>query len=243
MFTDAIVQPVLGGAIEVALWTAIFAGSGQTTIGHYTREYYLAYALWAAFFARISVSWMYEFRMIDEIDTGSVNTILARPISFYEYYLSQFMGYKLLTSVLSLVVPFVLTFFIAGPTMHERLPLAFALSVFYLILVHTISFMVASSAFFFNRVYSFTMAKNIALSMLTGELFPLDLVPEPFHSILLNLPFSSAVFVPVGYLTGRLQTQDVYHAIGIIAVSLLITAPCATLFWNAGRKRYSGTGA
>ena len=236
-------QPVLGGAIEVALWTAIFAGSGQQLIGSYPREYYLAYALWAAFFARISVSWMYEFRMIDEVDTGSINTILARPISFYEYYLSQFMGYKILTSVLSLIVPFVLTYFIAGPTIHERFPLAFALSIFYLILVHTISYMVATSAFFFNRVYSFTTAKNIALTMMTGELFPLDLVPEPFHSILLNLPFASAVYIPVGYITGRLQAHDVYRAFGVVAVSLVVLLPCANLFWIAGRKRYSGTGA
>lgn len=237
------IQPVLTGAIEVALWSAIFAGSGQTLIGSFPKESYLAYALWAAFFARISANWMYEFRMIDEIDTGTVNSVLARPISFYEYYLSQFMGYKILTSMVSLIVPFVLTFLIAGPTIHARFPAALLLVCFYLILVHTISFTIASFAFFFNRIHSFTVAKNIALWFLTGELFPLDLVPEPYRSWLLYLPFSSAVYVPVGYITGRLGHGDVIQAFVTVAAGLLVLAPFSGSLWVAGRRRYSGTGA
>jgi ABC-2 type transport system permease protein len=243
LFTDAVIQPVLTGGIEVALWSAIFAGSGLMTIGAFPRESYLAYALWGAFFARISANWMYEFRMIDEIDTGTVNSVLARPISFYEYYLSQFMGYKILTSLISLLVPFVLTAVIAGPTQLERFPAALVLVGFYLILVHTISFSIATCAFFFNRIHAFTVAKNIALWVLTGELFPLDLVPDPYRSWLLSLPFASAVFVPVGYLTGRLGHADLLRGFVTVAVGLVVLAPLSHLLWVAGRRRYSGTGA
>jgi ABC-2 type transport system permease protein len=243
LFTDAVIQPVLTGGIEIALWSAIFAGSGQTMIGAFPKESYLAYALWGAFFARISANWMYEFRMIDEIDTGTVNSVLARPISFYEYYLSQFMGYKILTSLISLIVPFVITLVMSGPTLHSRFPGALLLVVFYLILVHTISFSIASCAFFFNRIHSFTVAKNIALWVLTGELFPLDLVPAPYRAWLLNLPFSSAVYVPVGYLTGRLGHADLLRGFVTVAAGLVVLAPISSMIWVAGRRRYSGTGA
>lgn len=243
LFTDAVIQPILTGGIEVALWSAIFAGSGQATIGSYPKESYLAYALWAAFFGRISSNWMYEFRMIDEIETGTVNSVLARPISFYEYYLSQFMGYKVLTSLLSLIVPFSLTLAISGPTIHARLPAAFLLACFYLVLVHTISFSIASFAFFFNRVHAFTVAKNIALWFLTGELFPLDLVPEPYRHYLLNLPFASGVYIPIGYLTGRLGDAELLRAFGTVALSLVIAGPLTAMLWLAGRRQYSGTGA
>lgn len=209
----------------------------------FPKEYYLAYALWAAFFARISSNWMYEFRMIDEIDTGSVNSVLARPISFYEYYLGQFMGYKILTSAISLMVPFAITALIPGPTQLHRFPIACALVLYYLIFVHTISFSIASFGFFFNRIHAFTVAKNILLWILTGELFPLDLVPAPYREWLMNLPFANAVYIPVGYITGRLDFSHVIHGFLTVTIGLAVMGFLARTIWLAGRRHYSGTGA
>jgi ABC-2 type transport system permease protein len=124
LFTDAVIQPLLTGVIEVTLWSAILASTATGTLAGYPRSSYLAYALWAAFFARISTNWMYEYRMMEEIDSGTVNSVLSRPISFYEYYLGQFMGYKLLTTVISFVIPIAVVLVIPGPTQLSRLPLA-----------------------------------------------------------------------------------------------------------------------
>ena len=209
----------------------------------FSKESYLAYALWTAFFARISANWMYEHRMIEEIETGTVNSVLARPISFYEYYLSQFLGYKILTSVLSLLVPVAITLFLPGPTQLERLPIAFLLVTFYLVFVHTISFLICSFGFFFNRIHSFTVAKNILFWFMTGELFPLDLVPQPFRGWLAHVPFSSAVYVPVGYLTGRLNLNDLLRGSGTVAAGIAVVGVLARLIWIKGRQNYSGTGA
>lgn len=236
-------QPVLVAILEVVVWSAIVSTTGTGTLGGYPRDSYVAYALWAAFFGRIGANWMYEFRMVEEIDSGTVNSVLARPISFYEYYLSQFLGYKLATTVISLLVPVVVTLFMNGPTQLSRLPLACGIQLIYLVLVHTISFTMASLGFFLNRVHGFTVAKNIALGMLTGELFPLDLVPEPIRTWILWLPFSNSVYVPVGYLTGRLGLHEVFRGFASLLISLAIMSWIAYLMWNAGRRRYSGTGA
>lgn len=229
--------------IEVALWTAIFAAIGQATLGGFSRESYIAYALWAAFFARTSSNWMYEMRMIDEIDTGSVNSVLARPISFYEYYFAQFMGYKLLTTGFSFILPIVVVMMIGGDTHLARLPAASLLAFYYLILIYTISFALSACSFFFNRIHSFAVAKNIALWMVTGELFPLDLVPEPYRTWMINLPFASGVYIPVGYVTGRVDHSVLLTGFASVTVGILISGYFAMLLWNAGRRRYSGTGA
>lgn len=246
LLTDVIVQPVATAAVEIVLWSAIFASAtagGATTLGGFTLEYYLSYALWAAFFGRISASWLYEFRMIEEIESGTVNSVLARPISFYEYYLAQLMGYKVLTTVFSLSVPVVISVFLKGSTILSRLPLTLALVFFGLLFVHTISFAVSSFGFFFNRVRAFTYAKNIMLWGLSGELFPLDLVPEPYRSWVIALPFSSFVYIPVGYLTGRLEIGSVLNGFFSVTCGLLIMGVLSTLLWRAGNRRYSGTGA
>ncbi len=243
LFTDAVLQPFLTGVIEVTLWAAILASTATGTLAGFSRESYLAYALWSAFFARTSANWMYEFRMIEEIDSGSVNSVLARPISFYEYYLGQFMGYKILTTALSFVVPVIILSFWPTISHLSRLPLALFVTFVYLVFVLTLSFAISSLAFFFNRVHSLTMAKNIALWVLTGELFPLDLVPEPYRNVLIHLPFANGVYIPVGYLTGRFDHTLVLQGLVSTVIGTAVVGAISFSLWNAGRRRYSGSGA
>jgi ABC-2 type transport system permease protein len=242
-FTDAILQPVISAGIEVTLWWAIFRGAGLTEVGGFSSEYYLVYALWAAFFARISISWMYEYMMIDEIDSGRINAILTRPISFYEFYLGQFLGYKLLCTVFSLAIPFTACLLIESPADLSRFPIALALVLYYLVLVHTMSFAVSSLAFFYNRIHSLPAAKNIVLWVLSGELFPLDLVPEPFRGTLMKLPFASGAYVPVGYITQRFGIELVWQGFISTTIGIVIFGAIGSLLWHAGRRVYSGTGA
>ncbi|MCX7978094.1 MAG: ABC-2 family transporter protein, partial [Bdellovibrionaceae bacterium] len=180
-FVDAIIQPLLTVGIEFLLWFAVFRSIEGSTVAGFTLQDYLAYAIWAPFFARIAVNWMYEYRMISEIETGSVNTILTRPVSFYEYYLSQFMGYKFITTAFSFTLVVVTVAVLGLPTLYHRIPLALVLVFYYLLLVYSMSFFIASWAFWFNRVYSFTAVKNLSLWLLTGEIIPHDLVPQPLR--------------------------------------------------------------
>lgn len=242
-FVDAIVQPTLTTCIEMLLWYAVFKSAATTEIAGFSKEYYLSYALWAAFFARICTSWMYEYRMIQEIDSGSVNSLLTRPMTFYEYYFSQLMGYKFITTLCSMMVPLLAVMIFDLPTQFSRLPLAFALEFYYLILVHSISFVIAASAFYLNKVYAFTGAKNLALWLFTGELFPLDLMPEPMRSLVIALPFSAGVYVPVGYLTGRLDISSIGNSFVSITVALVLVNALGLWLWRRGVNIYAGTGA
>jgi ABC-2 type transport system permease protein len=243
LFTDAVLQPALTAGIEFALWIGIFRGAGTSSIAGFPRESYLAYAAWAPFFARISANWMYEYRMLDEIQSGSVNAILSRPLSFYEFYLSQFMGYKALTSALSLAVIVAVFAVVDSSTILQRLPLSLLLVIFYLILAHTISFTVACLGFYFNNVGGLTMGKNITLWMLSGELFPLDMAPEPFRGWLMALPFSAGVYRPVGFLVGRIGYAEMGSGFVSVAIGLAAFGAVARMAWMGGRRRYAGTGA
>lgn len=236
-------QPVLATLIEITLWVAIFASAGTTEIAGFGREYYLAYVLWAAFVGRISSTWMYEFRMIEEIEMGTVNSLLARPVSFFEYYLSQFMGYKIVTSAISLVIPICVCFFFALPMDFQRLPGTLALVIYYLFFVHTLSFCIACLAFRLNKVSSFTVAKNLGLWLFSGELFPLDLMPGAWKEIAISLPFANAVYIPVAYLTGRADHQLLLQGFASTTIGIAVLGVVAAMLWKSGLRNYSGTGA
>jgi len=242
-FTDALVQPLLGVVIELLLWKAIFATSGVATIAGFEESSYLAYSLWGPFFARIAVSWMYETRMIEEVASGSINSLIVRPISFYEYYLSQLMGYKVITTVVGLLIPVVASLYFKLPMQLERLPLALLLCFYYLLLVHTISFIISCCAFFFNRIHSFTVAKNILIFLFTGELVPIDMMPALMKEVMLMLPFSSGVFIPVAYIIGRADLGMVLNGFISVSVGLILFNLFAYWIWRKGLANYVGTGA
>lgn len=241
---DLFAQPILTTLIEFTLWIAVFdsVGSGSTFGGH-DRANYLSYCLWAAFVGRITATWMYEFRMIEDINSGALNGYLARPMSFFEYYFSQFFTYKFLTTGFSLLVPVVAQSWLGGDFHYERVLPAISLVLYYVVLAHLMSFCVASLALFFNRVSTFTVTKNLALWLFSGELFPLDLMPEAGRKILFALPFSSAVYIPTGYMTGRVSQELFVRGFFNVTLGIAFFALIAYGLWSVGTRRYSGTGA
>jgi ABC-2 type transport system permease protein len=222
---------------------AILTGMGTETLGGFGREYYLAYALWANFVGRATANWMYEFQMVDQIDTGQVNAILVRPISFYEFYLSQFIGYKMLILAASFFIPAAICLIVGAPFHPERLPAMVGMILFYLVFAHTVSFCVACMAFHMNRAHSLTGMKNLTIWILSGELIPLDLFPEPFRSALLHSPFSAAVYLPVSYVTGRVGHAAMLNGFASIALALCAIGLVGAALWKNGIRQYTGTGA
>lgn len=242
-FIDAFVQPAMTGFIEIFLWFALFAALKTDTLNGFSKESYLAYVVWSSFIGRISISWMYEHLMMDEIESGTINAIILRPMTFFEYYLSQLIGYKTITYFFSSLVPLSIVLYFHLPTQLDRFPLITLLIFYYLIFVHTLSFLTACLAFFLNRVRSFTLVKNFTIFIVSGELFPLDILPTFWKNICLSLPFASGVYLPVGYLTGRIDVQMVIQGFLNITVGLVVALGLSYLVWRKGLGSYSGTGA
>lgn len=234
---------MLSTGVELALWSTILSAAGVSRLNGFSRASYLSYVLWATFVARVTANWAYEMEMGDEIETGQINSILLRPISFYEYYLSQFLGYKLSTIPFSFLCPLIATVIFPTTVIWSRFVPMLALIAFYLFFVHTLSFCIACLGFQITRVKGVTGAKNMSLWVLSGELFPLDLVPEPLKSWAVHLPFASGVYVPVGFLTGRLGWLELSQAFISVAAGLAVTGAAAFFLWNQGLREYSGTGA
>ncbi len=242
-FIDAYLQPLITVGIELLLWLAIFESSSSLKIGGFTKEAYLAYGVWAPFLGRVAVSWMYESMMVEDVASGNINVVLTRPISFYEYYLSQLMGYKIITTVLSLLVPLAVSYYFKLPVQYDKIPLALILVFFYLFLLHTMSFIVSTLAFFITKVRSFTLIKNLSLVLLAGELVPFDLMPPLLKNTLTALPFASGVYIPVAYITGRIELPVVLQGFISVLISLVLLSAVARILWKKGLAEYTGTGA
>ncbi len=239
-FLDAIAQPLIACVGEVIIWKSIFTSSGHHTIGGFTMPYYIAYAIWSSFLGRISTNWFYESLMTQEVESGGLNTLLLRPMSFFEYYLSQFLGYKIFTALISLWIPFAIIFWLDLPGISLRIFPAMGLTIYYLVFLFLLSFLVTTLAFHLTQTRGITAGKNISLLVLSGDLLPLDLFPEPYKTWLLHLPFSSGGFLPVGYLTGRVDTPTFISGFTSITLGILVLGFCAIPLWKFGLRQYTG---
>jgi ABC-2 type transport system permease protein len=242
-FIDACLQPLITAGIEISMWFTIFKLMNTETLGGFPKSSYLAYMLWGSFFSRVASNWYYEFKMVEEIESGSVNAILTRPLTFFEFYCGQFMGYKVLTAAISFLIPLSFGIIFQFSIFYSRMPLAFLLMVFYLFFLYSLSFLIASLAFYFTRVASFTVTKNYLLWILSGEIFPLDILPPSVKDTVIALPFASSCYIPVGYLTGRIEISYVWKAFQSVAIGLILIIIMGTLIWRKGVRIYSGTGA
>lgn len=87
------------------------------------------------------------------------------------------------------------------------------------------------------------MVKNLSLWTLSGELVPFDIAPEPYKSILMNLPFSHGVFTPVGLITERLGIEHFYRGMTSVTYGIIVLSLLCTILWRRGVRVYTGTGA
>jgi ABC-2 type transport system permease protein len=68
-------------------------------------------------------------------------------------------------------------------------------------------------------------------------------MPEKIKNFFLILPFSCGVYVPVGYITGRIGIESLYQGFVSTTLGLIIMSVCGYLLWKSGVKKYVGTGA
>jgi ABC-2 type transport system permease protein len=240
---DVLIQPLITAGVEWVLWRALFVSNQLKSLGDFPAESYYVYAILSGFFSRVGSNWMYEFRMIEEVESGNINQIMIRPMSFYSYYWSQFFTYKLMTILFSLWIPLAVAFTMGWPLHFSRLPWILMSMSLYLWLIYSLSFMMSLLAFKLTKVSSFTVAKNLALWLLSGELFPLDLLPSAVRDVFLQLPFCHAVYIPVAYLTGRIDTLLFYTATAKLVVWCLVFWWVSQKLWSYMVKDYTGTAA
>jgi ABC-2 type transport system permease protein len=124
-----------------------------------------------------------------------------------------------------------------------RLPVALSLVFVYLIFTYTLTFCLVTFAFRLTKISSLTFTKNLFIWLASGELFPMDLLPPTLQKLTSYLPFSCACYVPVGYLTHRLELDAVVKGLLVTSGWALILGFIAKILWHRGLRAYSGTGA
>lgn len=231
-------------AVVFILWGAAYAG--VTQIGGYSIGQTFTY-----FTALIILQFMIgafneDYQIGEEIRNGLINPFLLKPINYYLYRFTVFLSARVVSGALVLV-PLAIVFpllraHLALPGELWRPLLLMPALLLAALLQFTLAFCFGLLAFWFLEIQGFVILSFAAETLLSGQIFPLDLLPPPlFHAAQL-LPFYYMMYFPAAILTGRIGLAAALHGFAIQAAWVVVFAVAARLIWMSGLRKHTAVG-
>lgn len=231
---------------QVFLWNAVYAASGSQTLAGYSYNEMVAYLLLTNISRAFSSMPGLASTIALQIRNGEIKKFMIQPIDMISYFLLTRVAHKLVY-YLAAFVPFALVFylcrgFFAGwpdaATMAAflvSLVLSFLLGFFLEATLGMVGFWLleVSSLLFVYQLFSF---------FFSGQMFPIDILPEVVRDVVSMLPIAYLAYFPVAVFLGKITGSALVLglAVQIGWVVFFIFASRWTL--RQGLKRYSGYG-
>ncbi len=232
---------------QIFLWYAIFSNLGTgARISGYTYEELVVYLLLTMVARAFSSMPGLASTIARQIRSGDIKKYLTQPVDLLGFMFLSRLAHKLAYYIVA-IGPFALVFFLCR-SYFTHLPdapqaAAFAAS---LILSFLLGFYLEACigmvGFWFLEVTSLLFVYMLFSFFLSGHMFPLDMLPQPFGTIVQFTPLQYLAFFPAQVFLGKVQGWD-------LAVGLLIELEWVVLFlllsrvlFHRGLKRYSGYG-
>jgi len=229
-------------AVTMPLVWASAAKSGS--IGGYNSSDFILYYLCMLMLGSFVTSHiMWDLAM--EIKEGQFSTALLRPVSFYLVSYLRNVSWRCIRVILFFPCFLILLVLYRSLLGHAVLNLGFTFWIS-LVLGHLVSFTVvmamAMLALFTQEVFSIFELYYIPMLFLSGQLFPISLLPAWASSLAKLFPFYFTTGAPTEILIGRVTGAAAWQAIGIQCVWVVLAYGVAQVLWRKGLRHYNGVG-
>jgi len=234
--------PVL---IQVFLWSAIFSGTGQSTMYGYNFSQMLAYVAIAGAVSKFIITNV-ESMVNDDIHKGGLSAFIVKPVGYIPLRFFQAMGQKAASTVIMLVFTAVSVTVLVLTVGFEVRPDAVFLFIpallLALLLNFFIFFIVSISAFWLTEVERFFYALQIVIMVLSGGVFPITIFGDTYVAISRFLPFQYTSFFPISVMTGALPVVEILTGMAIQVFWISALCVLSNIFWRSGLKQYIAVG-
>lgn len=236
---------------QVFLWWAIFEsiGNGATEsrmVGYSFHEmiaYYLLSMLARAFSSMPGLA----SNVAKQIRDGEIKKYLIQPIDMLGFLFLTRTAHKVAYYTVA-TLPFALVFFLCrgfftGGWPEPSVLLAFLLS---LVLAFLLGFLldlcIGLVGFWFLEVSSLLFVYMLLNFFLSGHMFPLDLLPEPWLGMVQFIPFKYLAYFPAAVFLGKVPMESLWQEIAIEVGWVVALLLLARWLYRRGLRRYSGYG-
>lgn len=213
-------------------------------IGGFSSGDFILYYLCMLFLGSFVTSHiMWELAM--EIKEGQFSTMLLRPMSLYQLNFFRNLSWRFIRPVLFAPFFVLLLFAYRGFLTHATIYLGWEFWAS-LVLGHLVSFtfvmMMAMLALFTQEVTSIFELYYIPMLFLSGQLFPIAMLPQWAGKLARLFPFYFTTGAPTEILIGRLQGGAAVNALGLQMMWIIVCYFTSRVLWAKGLRHYTGVG-
>ena len=181
-----------------------------------------------------------------QIREGEINRYLIQPIDMIGFLLLGRMAHK--TAYYAVAIgPFAFVFYLCGnffPAWPDaEVWAAFALSlIFAFLLGFFLDLCIGLIGFWFLEVSSLLFVYMLFSFFLSGHMFPLDMLPEPWLTIVRYLPLQYLAYFPSAVFLGKVEGVELVRGLLLEAFWVVFFIVTSRLLLHRGLKRYSAYG-
>jgi ABC-2 type transport system permease protein len=219
------------------------ASSGGAIGGFSTSDFVLYYLCMLLLGSFITSHIMWELAM--EIKEGQFSTALLRPISFFQLTFIRNLSWRIIRTMLFAPIFVVLLWLYSGYLGEAQIHLGWTFWAS-LILGHLVSFtfvlMMSMIALYTQEAMSIFELYYVPMLFLSGQLFPISLLPDWATTLARFFPFYYTTGAPTEILIGRVSGQDALIALAGQAVWAMVAYLLARVMWAKGLRHYTAVG-
>jgi ABC-2 type transport system permease protein len=230
---------------SILIWRAIFKERGSDVAG-YDYHAMVWYYLLILIVDNLITPTEDEWQIAADIREGQINSFLVKPFDYLGYRFSLYASYRLLYTVMTLAPVAVLFWFFRSFAVLPASPLTWLLAGVSLAMAGLIQFFIAYSlamlAFWILEISTIVFILYSFEYFLSGQIFPLDIMPAWLQSTLRILPFSYELFFPVSIFLGKATGASLWSGLAIQTGWLLVAWLAARTMFKRGVRHYQAVG-
>jgi ABC-2 type transport system permease protein len=230
----------------ILLWQAVYKGSGKEELAGFTFQQMIAYLLLVHISRMFSSMPGLAVGIARDIRDGSLKKYLVQPLHMLGYLTAYRMAHKVAYISMS-CVPYAILFFLCrqffGGFPDPAVFLGYVVS---LLLAFFVGFYfeacIGMIGFWFLEVTSFLYVINTLNFFISGQMFPIDLLPGVWPALLKLLPFQYLAYFPALVFLGKIQGMALVQGLLAELAWALVLVVLANVLYRLGLRRYSAFG-
>ena len=227
------------------LWNSIF--SKNSIAFGYSKEQMMSYVFLVLIIGTFVIASPSNDNIGGEIGSGDLSNFLIKPISYLRYWFTRDWASKLLNIVFA-VFEITILYLILKPSLFITVSsTAIFLGIIMGLVASLIYFFITKLATFVafwspENTWGMMFLFLVIFEILSGSIFPLDILPKWSITLLQFTPFPYMVYYPLGILIGKFSSVETLRLIFQSLAWLLISYWLTIKVWKRGLKEYSASG-
>jgi ABC-2 type transport system permease protein len=231
---------------QIFLWTAVFAAVDRGTVAGYSLDEFIVYYLLTNVGRAFSSMPGLATGIARQIRSGEVKKFLIQPVDMIGFMLLTRVAHKLVYYMIALG-PFALVFYLCREYFHQLPdPTTWLAVMASLVMGFLIGFFLESLmgmlGFWLLEVSSLLFVFILFTFFFSGHMFPLDMIGEPWGTIIRALPLQYLAYFPAAVFLGKIEGPDLAWGLLAEAAWLVALIVANRVAFRFGVRRYAGYG-